>query len=87
MTLSLPRIGWSLIDRHPAEILDREPLEVVRLWQLWRPAGFSGYGALPWSGGTAEQPVVILDAFAHCSHVAHLLKRDEDEAREKIRGR
>jgi hypothetical protein len=84
--VSLPRIGWSIIDRHPAEILDAEAIEIVRLWQLWRPTGFGGFGLLPFSGGTAEQPVLILDAFAHCSRVANALREDEERAKGRARG-
>lgn len=85
--MNLPRIGWSRIDRHPLAILDPEALELVRLWQLWRPTGFGGCGPLPYAGGTADQPVSILDAFAHCSRIAYELKAQEDRAREKLGGR
>lgn len=85
--MNLPRIGLDRIDRHPSRAVDPEALELVRLWQLWRPTGFAGCGPLPYSGGTAEQPVLILDAFAHCSRVAHELKAEEDRVREAARGR
>lgn len=76
----LPQIGWDRVTVHPSALLDGETLEVVRLWQLWRPSGFAGYGPLPYSGGPAEQPVVLLDALMHCSRVAALARPPERRA-------
>lgn len=74
----LPRIGWDRLTVHPAALLDSEVLEVVRLWQLWRPNGFGSYGPLPFAGGPADQPVVLLDALAHCSRISGLLREDRE---------
>lgn len=67
---------------HPIYLVDDEIWDVVRLWQLWRPSGFGGYGQLPFSGGAADQPVVLLEAFAHCGRISVLARE-----REQRRGR
>lgn len=57
---------------HPRFLVDAEMFALVDLWGLWR-GGMSGHGPLPFSGGSAEQPAIVMDAFDFCEGVAALL--------------
>lgn len=65
---------------HPSYLVDDETRLVVQLWQMWRPSGFGGFGALPFSGGTAEQPASLMDAFNLCLRVAGWAKPAKGES-------
>ena len=57
---------------HPAHLVDDETAELLWLWQAWRPTGLGGRGSLPFRGGTAEQPAIVMAAFRLMSRVAAL---------------
>lgn len=47
---------------HPSHILDPEDMALVNYWRVFNAAE-GGSGPLPFSGGLAEQPACMLDAF------------------------
>ena len=63
---------------HPFALVGDEEMGVVELWQAWR-AGMGGPGHLPFGGGAAEQPAVLMEAFHLLSWAAEKLKEKEDE--------
>ena len=49
---------------------------MLRLWSVFRSGGMGGVGHLPYSGGSAEQPAMMLQAFDIMSGVEAELKDD-----------
>lgn len=49
---------------HPVELADEDAFGVFELWRHYRPSGLGGPGHLPFAGGAADQPALLLDAFA-----------------------
>lgn len=74
--LSFAPIGWPEIRVHPAYILSDEELTVATLWRDYRGSGF-GHGPLPFAGGMADQPSLVMDAFAALSTFAAILEPDK----------
>ena len=62
---------------HPSHLVDAETMCVIDLWSLWRggqnPFG-GGNGPLPFGGGAAEQPALLMDAFAFLETQADKIK-------------
>lgn len=48
-------------------------MALVMLWQDWRP-GMTGRGHLPFAGGAADQPALVMDALAVIESAAQLLE-------------
>lgn len=76
--MAMPEIGWPELRVHPLHILDEEDLAMLSLFQEWRP-GMAGRGHLPFSGGSAEQPALVMDALAIMENAAQLLEKKSGE--------
>lgn len=57
---------------HPRFLLDDETMTILDLWGAWR-GGLGGRGPLPFGGGSAEQPALLMDAFYFLEAVAEQL--------------
>jgi hypothetical protein len=55
---------------------------VLALWQEYRSGGF-GAGHLPFAGGAAEQPAILMDALHLLSGAAELLKPKKGNAHDQ----
>lgn len=62
-------IGWPEVRVHPRFLLTDEEITVACLWRDYRGGGF-GHGPLPFAGGSAEQPALVMDAFGVLSAAA-----------------
>jgi hypothetical protein len=58
---------------HPSFLLSDEEITLACLWRDFRGGGF-GNGPLPFGGGAAEQPAIVMDAFAALSGFAAILE-------------
>ena len=54
-------------------MIDAETEAVVGLWHEYRSGGF-GAGHLPFAGGSADQPALLMDAFYVLSGAAQALQ-------------
>jgi hypothetical protein len=61
---------------HPRHILSDEEVTVANLWRAYRGGGF-GAGPLPFGGGAAEQPALVMDAFAALGAAAVLIEPEK----------
>lgn len=61
--MAMPEIGWPELRVHPRHLLDEEELALLEIFQEWR-AGMGGRGHLPFAGGSADQPALVMDALA-----------------------
>lgn len=64
---------------HPRFVLDEEDLALGQLWQEWRP-GMAGRGHLPFAGGSAEQPAIVMDALSVIEQAARLLEKKPERS-------
>jgi hypothetical protein len=76
--MDLAQIGWPDLRVHPIHLLDEEDLAILALFQEWR-SGMSGRGHLPFAGGAAEQPALVMDALAVIDAAVQLLERRPGE--------
>lgn len=75
----LPALGYPAaapLRVHPMHLVDAECQAVWRLYQEWRGGGMAA-GALPFRGGTAEQPAALMAAFAILAETEQMLKPNE----------
>jgi hypothetical protein len=56
-------------------LLNDEEMAIAGLWNQYRGSGMGG-GPLPFGGGAADQPALVMDAFAAMSGAAAALERD-----------
>lgn len=61
---------------HPRFLLSDEEMTVAALWRDHTGGGFS-VGPLPFAGGTADQPALVMDAFKTLSYFAALVKPEK----------
>lgn len=73
--ISMPEIGWPEIRVHPRYFLGEEEMAVAALWWQYRGGGL-GNGPLPFAGGAADQPSLVMDAFGACNGAEAELKPD-----------
>ncbi len=59
-------------------LIGEEELAVIALWQQSR-SGMGGPGHLPFAGGSAEQPAILIEAFRILEGVAAKLKPEKEE--------
>lgn len=48
---------------HPRDLVNEEHLELVQLYYRAR-GGWGGAGSLPFAGGAAQQPAIVMNCFA-----------------------
>jgi hypothetical protein len=76
--MDLPEIGWPGLTVHPLNLLDDEELAVLALFQEWRPS-MAGRGHLPFAGGAADQPALVMDAIGIIEGAVQLLEKKPGE--------
>jgi len=70
---------------HPSALIGDEESGVVDLWRDWRGSGMGTPGHLPFAGGAADQPALLVDAFRLLDWAAEQLKEKEDFDYEVLR--
>lgn len=68
-----PEIGLPALRVHPAWLVTPESRATVEAWRAWNTG--MGAGALPFAGGTMEQPECTFRAFAILSDAEAALKK------------
>jgi hypothetical protein len=58
----LSPIGIPELTVHPMHLIPAEVLELVPLWYAWR-GGDMAAGHLPFAGGAADQPALLMACF------------------------
>ena len=71
--MACPEIGWPELRVHPRFLLQEDEVTVSHLWWQHR-GGMAGPGPLPFGGGTAEQPALVMDAFGVLNFFANLIE-------------
>jgi hypothetical protein len=61
--MALEGLGWPELRAHPSSIVGEEIMSLVDLWSQHRGNGTGNTGHLPFAGGSADQPALVMAVF------------------------
>jgi hypothetical protein len=75
---SVPALSLEGLVEHPARSLPADVLGLIGIWVQWRGGGM-GAGPLPFGGGTAEQPAIVMAALSVMEGAARALEPERGD--------